>query len=55
MKNYIFWDITPQVATPATFMLVSCVVYSLTLKMEVGLHGIISQKTEVFMTTAVRT
>jgi hypothetical protein len=48
------------------FMKVSCVVYSLTMKIEetcfsemsvafIGLHSVISQKIEFFITTAVRT
>jgi hypothetical protein len=48
------------------FMLVSCLAYSSTLKMEAtcfsetsvdfqGLHGVIFQKIELFITTAVRT
>jgi hypothetical protein len=47
-------------------MLISCSVYSLALKMEaifisvtlltfIGLHGFISKKIELFITTAVRT
>jgi hypothetical protein len=49
-----------------SFMLVSCLAYSLTLNVEAtcppkrwlifgGPHGVISQKTELFITTAVRT
>jgi hypothetical protein len=50
----------------ACVMLVSCLAYSLTLKVKqhislkccltvTGLHGVISQKIELFITTAVKT
>jgi hypothetical protein len=55
-----------MVASRAAFTLVSCSAYSSTLKIEAiypsetsvdfnGLHGVISQKIEPFMTTADRT
>jgi hypothetical protein len=79
LKSPYFWDImmcsplkVKQVLEEqadsklaACFILVSCLAYSLTLKMEVtcssetlvdfGLHGIISWKIGLLITTAVRT
>jgi hypothetical protein len=55
----VFWDIKPcnRALLAASFVLVSCLVYSSTLKMEAicssetveihGTHGIISQNTEL--------
>jgi hypothetical protein len=63
----MFWRSKLQQAKlAACFMLISCLAYPKTLKMEVtcsyetsfdfnGLYGVISQKTELFMCTGVRT
>jgi hypothetical protein len=59
MKSSIFWDImlcSPlkvRLCLPLAFTLVSCLAYSLTLKMKClltfdGLHGIISHEIEFF-------
>jgi hypothetical protein len=51
MKSFIFGDITQvfSVLFAACFTLVSCLPYSLTLKMEMTCSSERSQKTEVFI------
>jgi hypothetical protein len=53
MKSTILWDITP--CSPLIVNRRFRGTYHLHLFLQNGLHGVISQKMELFMTTGVRT